>query len=523
MDEVVRSFAEVDRVETSALLAAIGELAPDELVRARARRAIAGRGHPLPGWLGLLGRAKAGRVMEMVHVLGDGDNVMVEVLLPAPKGAAAALSIVVYIDHNLGTVVKDAFVVPRPLADLVAMMKEHSEAPNDTEWRDLGPGAARARITEAVQHGALMYPPFESDSWPACRPLVEWAARLLPEGGTGYLRPEWDDGAKAALTEAFFASPHARGLDDHDQRDLFESVLWFATDYGPGDPLRWSPSAVEILLLDWLPRKIVAPAQFLAKAPRLLRAFIAYAHGERRIRPGLTDETLAAVDRFEPDYQKVVRSPRPQGPAALLAAMGVLDPDGPFELPGALDKPYDNAAIMLELLRRAVGGEDALGALDDRALPDEPFAWDGIDNDIGAKVAEVLEQCDRCCNEILDTEYRTACRRFLAMVARGGPEVFRRRSKTETASAAICWTIGKANELFTPGAGGMLAKDLLSHFGIAQGSVAQRAATMMKAAHIAPAHDYYPSWDIALGDPGLLVSARRRRIIDRRDRYSDTR
>ncbi len=63
-----------------------------------------------------------------------------------------------------------------------------------------------------------------------------------------------------------------------------------------------------------------------AAAPELLRALIRYAHRERGIRPGLTADTLAAVDEWEPDYQRVIRSPRPQGPAALLAAMVALDP-----------------------------------------------------------------------------------------------------------------------------------------------------------------------------------------------------
>ena len=45
----------------------------------------------------------------------------------------------------------------------------------------------------------------------------------------------------------------------------------------------------------------------------------------------MTDETLAAVDEWEPEYQRVIRSPRPQGPMALLAAMGVLGDEKPWE------------------------------------------------------------------------------------------------------------------------------------------------------------------------------------------------
>jgi hypothetical protein len=61
----------------------------------------------------------------------------------------------------------------------------------------------------------------------------------------------------------------------------------------------------------------------------VLRAFIRFCHRERGIRAELTTQTLAAVDEYEPGYQKLIRSPRPQGPAALLAAMGPLTAGGP--------------------------------------------------------------------------------------------------------------------------------------------------------------------------------------------------
>ena len=74
---------------------------------------------------------------------------------------------------------------------------------------------------------------------------------------------------------------------------------------------------------------------------------------------------------------------------------------------------------MSELLRNAAGGDEALRALDDRPLPDEDFDWAGIPVDVHDKVAEVLGLVDACCDDLLDVEYRTACRRLLARVADG--------------------------------------------------------------------------------------------------------
>ena len=51
-----------------------------------------------------------------------------------------------------------------------------------------------------------------------------------------------------------------------------------------------------------------------------------------------------------------------------------------------------------------VGGDDVLEALDDSPLPDEPFDWTGIAEDIAPRVREVLEMVDRCCHDLLGVE-----------------------------------------------------------------------------------------------------------------------
>jgi hypothetical protein len=506
-------FADTDLPETAAMLACFAQLGGDELIRARAKRGLAGNRHPLPGWLGRLGETSAYGAVEMTHVLGDGDDVMLGLRLPAGR----ELALTIYIDHNMGTVVKDAFAVPGSVADLVRFSQGKITDP-DVTFRDLDLADAGARIKDAVDAGARTFPPFESDTWPACRPLVEWAVRLMPAGGTGYEFRQWSKAECKAVAKRFLASPYGEGFDDTDHRQLLDTILWFGSEYGPCDPLRWSAVAVEILLADWIPRKIVADVPYLAKAPRLLRAFVRFCHDERHIRPALTAETLEAVDRFEPEYQRIIRSPRPQGPAALLAAVGVLDPDA--ELPAAMwaGGGYANFStpeeFMLDQLSLAVGGDEVLANLDDQALPDEEFCWTGVPDDIRSVVTQVLGACDRCCQRLLDAEYRTACRRLLARVASGDPAVFRRQASADKSAAAICWLVGKANDLFSP-YGGMLVKDLMAAFGLGQGSVSQRARAFLQAAGMDS--DYYG--DIRFGTPALLVSSQRRSMIESRDRY----
>ncbi len=293
----VEALADSAGVGAAALLACIAELAPDATTRTRARTALAGRDEALPQWLTRLGAMTVTRAVTVSHALGDGEDVMLE--LSVGGGVA---TIAVYVDHDLGTIVKDAFVIPVGV-DRALDAGRGALAEPDLVVAAADLADARARIVEAMDLGDATYPPYESETWPACQPLVEWALRALPEGGAGYARDEWDDDARDALAEAFFASEDGRGLDDDDHRDLLDSLVWYKTGYGAGDPLRWSAVSVEIAL-DWLPRKVLGPDGQLALAPGLLRALIPYGHTLRGIRPEFTDEALATLARFEPVFRR---------------------------------------------------------------------------------------------------------------------------------------------------------------------------------------------------------------------------
>ena len=276
----MESFVGTPYAETTAALMAIRALVPDELIAARIGRELATRRHPMPDWLTGLDQARVEPdVWFLTHVLGDGDDYLIGVTLPSGH----ALSALVYVDHNLGTVVKDAFVVPEPLEDLALKIGTPIEDPDQSLTRT-DPATARAVIEAAIDYGSRLYPPLTSDSWPMCRPLVEWMLRMLPSGGEAPEPKEWSDEETAAIADDFFASPYGAPLDREDERDLLESVLWFGTGYATGDPFRWSPVTVEMLLADWFPRKVIAEPAYLAKLPDLLRAYIRYCHDRNGIR-----------------------------------------------------------------------------------------------------------------------------------------------------------------------------------------------------------------------------------------------
>ena len=500
--EFAETFLDVDLPETTAVLHVLGVMADDALLRKRIARALPARRHRLPDWLPRLGEVEVRRAVSMAHVLGDGENVMLGVRLAGGE----ELTVLTYVDHNLGTVVKDAFAMEEPVDDVVALMVREAAEDPDMSVRELDLADARAMVSEAVAAGSMLFPPLETDSWPAARPLLEWLLRTLPEGGSGFARAEWARDELEELAEQFFASDHGRALDRPDLRDLFESLLWFCTDYSTGDPLRWSPTSVEILLLNWLPRKVMAPPENLALVPQLVRALVRYAHEVLGVRPVLTEETLAAVDRFEPEYLESVGSSRPRQ-SALDAALGL----------GVTPPSWEDIsdAMTASFLAEHVGGPDALAALDAVPLPDEPFDWCGIAEDVRGRVGEVLELVEAACAEYFDVEIRTACRRFLHRVAVGDPAVFRGKGRVDTAAAAVCWTVGRANDVFTLWGGGPQVQDLMAFFGV-RGSPSQRAARLMRAAGIEPS----PYGVVTLESADFLEARRRQEIIELRDRLA---
>lgn len=297
LDDLIAAFSEIDRIETTAALAVIGELAPDELMRARAKRYASSRQHALPEWLAKIDKVKVSSAFELSYVLNDGETLGIGVEFPTQH----ELTTFIYVDHNLGTVLKDAFVKMDSIETMINFTMSIGNNP-DMTCNKLDPKVFRARVEEAMNAGAIMRPPFETDTWPACKPIVEWILRKIPEGGQGYVRPPWNYDEREALILRFLASRYADPSKSTNYKMLAELFISFACDYGNGDPTRWSAVAVEILLDDWIPRKVMANTAFLSAIPTVLRAFIEFCHDETKLKKSLTKEALDAVNEYEREH-----------------------------------------------------------------------------------------------------------------------------------------------------------------------------------------------------------------------------
>ena len=203
---------------------------------------------------------------------------------------------------------------------------------------------------------------------------------LLPDGGTGYERPEWPDEALDDLARAVprvaVRAPASTTRTTCCRRCSGSAPTTARATRCAGARRPWRSCCST-----GSPARSSRTSSYLARAPDLLRAFIRFCHHERGIRPGLTEETVAAVDEFEPEYQQLIRSDRLQGPEALLAAMGVYDDEMPIRTTHRTtcggSRPWSPRSCSTRSATRSAG-RSALDKLDAEPLPDEPFAWDRL-------------------------------------------------------------------------------------------------------------------------------------------------
>ncbi|HWH33592.1 MAG TPA: hypothetical protein VNU01_13055, partial [Egibacteraceae bacterium] len=312
LDEAPRTFAHRDelvellissrRLESTAMLAAISEVA-GEPVAGRIHAELAARDDELPGWLTALGPLTIDGVFETDYVLGDGNHV----LIGAQTAAGHPFTCMVYIDHNFGTVVKDGGAIWAPIESVAAALRQEFNSESDCGMRPLDPATARVRITQAIEAATRIVPPLHRPTWPAARPVAEWVVRHLPDGGAAPVRTEWGRSSREGLMNAFLSSSFGEAFEA-EARDALDQVLAFACDFGAGDPLRWSPARIAVLLTRWLPMRLLPNGPSFRLLPDVLRAFVRYSHAEQGVRADLTADTLAMVDECEPDFRDAVIS-----------------------------------------------------------------------------------------------------------------------------------------------------------------------------------------------------------------------
>lgn len=519
------TLAETDVPELVAVAIAAAAIHPDPELAAQIRQAVPPTAVTSgPSWLGTIGDIEITGTWWQTEVLGDVDNLMVGWRWPAGAEAMA----VVYVDHNQGTIVKDAFIVPESATTVLAKLATLPTPPAVP----LDPAGSRARIEAAIERVEHRVPPVSTDTWPADRPLIEWVVRHLPPDGVGYVRPEWPEPERERLLDEFLSSPEGEvdGVDTDIVRKVAESLMTFACDYGPGDPLRWSPISVEMVLADWFPRKVHLPDEEMATMPAVLEGFVRHAHARKEISADDTERTLASLDEWTPDYLDAI-SEHEEGPEAhalrLARVAAGVDPDAfdGADLDGA-DLDLDGSDLDgadLDLLLRVieaqsialVGGLEAYEALTDEPLGDVPFDWSRVAPDLVGPTTLVLEHLDRLALERFDAEVRTIARVILATVVAEKPDLLGCDDRHLELAASILafyveWVAMPPEVIPDVGWSGYTQEDLAEAAGAKASTIGNRAKTI--ADIVDPAN---VDWS------HLLHSRHRRAIIDAREAQAE--
>lgn len=237
-----------------------------------------------------------------------GDQEMVGIGFDAEGGRRHALGFM--IDHNFEGLVREATLVP----DIEEFRRSWQDV-SSMAIVDIDAQGAANRLGQGLRMYDLYLDPPVSDDVDQLAMLMKARLRLLPDPQEREWREVPDD-EREAFAADFAASKEARG-----SRQAVELARWFIDyrfGYTDGDPLRWSPIAVELCLLDWFPRKATLDAEDVAEIPDALRRFVRFAGRKKGLSRASIKETLDAIDEFEPDYLAAMREPGSFGPAKSL-------------------------------------------------------------------------------------------------------------------------------------------------------------------------------------------------------------
>lgn len=260
------------------------------------------------------------------------------------------------------------------------------------------------------------------------------------------------------------------------------------------DLWRWTPDDVEDLLGRWFPEPSLHSPELLKYLPDLIGDFVRFAHCDT-VPAEQTRAVIDTVDRLRPEFLCVVGADGWQTP--------------PYRWSEPVEPPHP-----LQDLADRVGGLEALEQLDAEPLPDEPFAWTEVPGDLVPLFEDLVPLLDAFADDRLDVEFRTAIRRFVALLACRDPRPLRRKGTVVQRAAAVAWATLRANDEVGPGRRQMTAKEVSAWFGV--GSAADRGRSMLQAATVATWHD----WGSArqTGDATILIGRRRQEIVSERDR-----
>jgi hypothetical protein len=207
-----------------------------------------------------------------------------------PSGSEHWISLLV--DHVLGDIAKDVTVG----AGSVEAIIPHWSETADIELIEVSIGEAAGRMLYATDVTSLITNAPVSSDYGELIALVRARAQRLAEVT---LQPEeWCCERRKQVVRDFLEDAVGKRYAKNERAWFLLDVIVDYRCEQVGEPLRWSPGAVALFLLDFVPRKITASRETLEMAGEVLAAWILWAGRRAGLGADQTDKALAVIDEL---------------------------------------------------------------------------------------------------------------------------------------------------------------------------------------------------------------------------------
>ncbi|HEX6075929.1 MAG TPA: hypothetical protein VFZ32_11790 [Micromonosporaceae bacterium] len=245
-----------------------------------------------------------------------------------PKLGGPEHAVSYLLDHNLG-IVKSIWIGV-PAERVINAWRAEAVGDPDITIAPVDAGLLRAEVTCYLSRTDQLEDPPE-DAYVEERAFAVSRLALLPIGEPAPVH-RLSDLERDEVVAGFLASPEAAGVGGPDSRPAANVVAWcaraavdFAVDDNAGDPLRWSPTAVEFMLLDWAPRQLSASHDAAPWLPEVLAGFVGYAGRIRSQSPERLDVTQSAITEAAVRYTDLMTGDALGEPVSDILARMVAD------------------------------------------------------------------------------------------------------------------------------------------------------------------------------------------------------
>jgi hypothetical protein len=288
----------------------------------------AGTGLPAPEWTSALGTVRPTGGYAYGDRYGDQTGYVATFGYADEALGGPEHAVVFLVDHTLG-LVKDIVVIA-PAAAVLDQIRADEDEMTWSAPLELGAVGAAAHAYLRATDLADELP--GSDSLAANRYLAGRRLALLPAAEPASA-PEPSPAADELVAQ-FLESPEARlsGLARATgaRREAVSFGLGLCVDFAGargGDPLRWSPRAVEAFLLDWVHQRAVLDGEDAATLPDVVGAWVSWAGRRIGLPEAAVAATLDRVDKLRAEFGRLCSTGERQSPAvratARLVAEGV--------------------------------------------------------------------------------------------------------------------------------------------------------------------------------------------------------